>query len=401
MNDDESIGRRIAHYRKLRGMTQLALAQRASISMSLLRKVEQGSRDATPVLIAAVAKPLDVEVTVLTGQPYDFDGIRADRIHTLMPALRRALSYWDLPPEPDVPPRTRDELVADAREISRLRQADRHLQIAEQLPALLLETTTAAHQVEGTERERYFEIIAVLLFAAHSVTYKTGYQDLSTVIEDRLQWSAVQSADPLMGALAAWSRTTSLLRTGAYDVGTRLLDRVQDQIAAADDLATVSMRGPLHLRSAMLAARAGNTATADAHLDEARQISGRLGTDTDGGWHQLSFGPSNVAIHDVAAAIELGDGPRALGRAENVRLSSAVPAIRAGHHYMDLARAYLWQGRHEQALASLHQARKLAPQQTRHHPTTREVLRMLTRAHRYANEPLARFNTWIGAGSTA
>jgi transcriptional regulator with XRE-family HTH domain len=397
MNDDESIGRRIAHYRKTRRMTQVALAQHASISLSLLRKVEQGSRDATPVLVAAVAKPLDVEVTVLTGQPYDFDGRRPDRIHTLMPALRRALAFWDLPPEMHTPPRTRDEIVADARKISRLRQADRHVQIAERLPALLLETTTAVHREEGIERERYFEIMAVLLFAAHSVTYKTAYQDLSTVIEERLQWSAVQSADPLMGALAAWSRTTSLLRTGAYDVGIRLLDRVQDQIATTDDLATVSMRGPLHLRSAILAARAGNTATADAHLDEARQISGRLGTDTDGGWHQLSFGPSNVAIHDVAAAIELGDGPRALGRAENVRLSSAVPAIRAGHHYMDLARAYLWQNRTEQALASLHQARKLAPQQTRHHPTTREVLRMITRAHRHANEPLVRFNTWIGA----
>ncbi|MEU4384592.1 helix-turn-helix transcriptional regulator [Promicromonospora sp. NPDC023805] len=396
MNDDESIGRRIAHYRKTRGITQVALAQHASISLSLLRKVEQGTRDATPVLIAAVSKPLDVEVTVLTGQPYGFDGRRPDRIHALMPGLRRALAYWDLPPETHTPPRTRAEITADAREISRLRQSDRHVQIAERLPALLLETATAVHREEGTERERYFEIMAVLLFAAHSVTYKTGYQDLSTVIEERLQWSAIQSADPLMGALAAWSRTTSLLRTGAYDVGLRLLDRVQSQIATADDLATISMRGPLHLRSAILAARAGNTGTVDTHLDEARQISARLGADTDGGWHQLSFGPSNVAIHDVAAAIELGDGARALGRAENVRLSSAVPAIRAGHHYMDLARAYLWQNRNEQALASLQQARKVAPQQTRHHPTTREVLRMLTRAHRHANEPLVRFNAWVG-----
>jgi hypothetical protein len=51
-----------------------------------------------------------------------------------------------------------------------------------------------------------------------------------------------------------------------------------------------------------------------------------------------------------------------------------------------------------QALASLQRARELAPQQTRHHPTTREVVRMLVRAHRHANKPLARFNAWIGAG---
>jgi hypothetical protein len=28
----------------------------------------------------------------------------------------------------------------------------------------------------------------------------------------------------------------------------------------------------------------------------------------------------------------------------------------------------------------------------------REVLRMLIRAHRHTNKPLARFNAWIGAG---
>ena len=63
---------------------------------------------------------------------------------------------------------------------------------------------------------------------------------------------------------------------------------------------------------------------------------------------------------------------------------------------MDLSRAYLWQGRPEESLACLRRARELAPQQTRHHPTAREVLRMLVRAHRWANEPLARFSAWMG-----
>jgi len=66
---------------------------------------------------------------------------------------------------------------------------------------------------------------------------------------------------------------------------------------------------------------------------------------------------------------------------------------------MDLARAYLWHGKHEQSLASLQRARELAPQQTRHHPTTREVLRLLVRAHRSTNEPLARFSTWVGTAT--
>jgi transcriptional regulator with XRE-family HTH domain len=94
VDDDQkrSIGQRIAEARKARGLTQQTLAQRSAISVSLLRKVEQGSRDATPALTAAVAKALGVDVTSLTGQPYDQYGRRRDRIHALMPDLRRALT---------------------------------------------------------------------------------------------------------------------------------------------------------------------------------------------------------------------------------------------------------------------------------------------------------------------
>jgi hypothetical protein len=70
--------------------------------------------------------------------------------------------------------------------------------------------------------------------------------------------------------------------------------------------------------------------------------------------------------------------------------------IRVGHHHMDVARAQLWQGKTEGALLSLETAKKFAPQQTRRHPTTREVTRALVRTHRRANEPLARFSAWLG-----
>jgi len=91
-------------------------------------------------------------------------------------------------------------------------------------------TAAAAPENDETERERYFELLCVLLFAAHSVTYKTGYLDLSTVVEDRLGWAASRSSDPLMGALSAWARTASMLQNGSYDIGLRLLDRTQTEI---------------------------------------------------------------------------------------------------------------------------------------------------------------------------
>ena len=348
-----------------------------------------------------MAKALNISVNTLTGQPYDQTGRHRDRVHAQIPALRRALTYWDLPPHLEAAPRDWQALAADTEAVARQRREAGHVSLLEVLPGLLMETTAAAQGCSGHEREQLFGLLCVQLFAAHSVTNKTGYEDLSAVVEDRISWAAERSNDPLMMALAAWARTTSMLTVGAYDIGQELLVRVQDGLPRGRDEARgLNVAGPLHLRAAMLAARAGDGPTARDHLSEARRISAHLGdADGDGGYYQLSFGPSNVAIHEVAASVELGDGGTAVHRADDLHLpdTGRVPRIRIGQHFVDLSRAQLWVGDRDGALVSLHTARKLAPQQTRHHPTTREVVRMLLRAHQRSNEPLARFAGWVGA----
>jgi transcriptional regulator with XRE-family HTH domain len=399
-DEDSGTGTRIAEARKLRRMSQDDLAAKVPFSLSMVRKVEQGKRDATPAFTAAVAKALAVDVTALTGQPYDQHGHGRDRIHAAMPALRQALTYWDLSPRLDRPARPWAELKAETLAAAELRRGAQHQTLMHRLPELLLETTAAAHGAEGPENERYFELLAVQLFAAHSVTYKTGYLDLSSVVEDRIHWAASRSSDPLMGALAAWARTTSMLQNGTYDIGLALLERMQMEIQPASsdqEAVTLPVSGSLHLRSGMLAARAGDADLAKTHLNEARSIATHLGHDDhDGGWHQLSFGPANVGIHEVACSIELRDGAAAISRAKSLQIPTTLPPIRAGHHFVDLSRAQLWAGDREGALTSLYEARKLAPQQTRHLPTTREVLRMLVRAHRTNSEPLFKMVSWIG-----
>jgi transcriptional regulator with XRE-family HTH domain len=391
------IGDRIAAARKKAGLSQGDFAPRAHVSLSLLRKVEQGQRAATPAMVAACAAALNIEVAQLTGQPYDQEGRQRDPVHALLPELRRALAYWDLPPHLDEPLRPWESLVAATHQAATMRRAGQHTTLAEALPRLLLETTAAAHANPATAAERYYELLVIQLFAAHSVTHKTGYSDLSTVVEDRITWAAERCSDPLMGALAAWARTTSMLSAGAYDIGLRLLDRVQDnQLRHGTDEA-LAMSGPLHLRSAILAARAQQADTARDHLAEATRIAGHLGgVDADGGWHQLSFGPANAAVHDVAVSVELGDGGAAVSRAKALHLPPDMPKIRAGHHFVDLARAQLWVGDRDGALSSLTTARQLVPQQTRHHPMTREVAGVLVRLHRRSNEPLTRFAGWLG-----
>jgi transcriptional regulator with XRE-family HTH domain len=401
MTDDDSIGRRIAHQRKARGVTQIALAHDAGVSVSLLRKMEQGSRIASQPVVAALARALHVDSTTLTGQPYDREGPRPDRVHTAMPDLRRALAYWDLSAELGTAPRHPAELARDAAEIATLYQLDRNFEVAQRLPPLLIEAFAMVHDSDEDQRDVLFDALMGMFYAAHAVTYQAGYEDLSTIVEDRITWIAAQSGDPVMKAFASWVRTTSLMRLGAYDAGLRILDRSLADVdpGSHEDPAALRMVGSLHLRSAILAARANRPDEAVAHVAEARQAAAHTGPDTDNDWRNLAFGRTNVEIHAVASAVESGDGPGALALADELRFSDDVVRrlpIRVGHHHMDVARAQLWQGRTDSALLSLEKAKKFAPQQTRRHPTTREVTRVLVRAHRRANEPLARFNAWLG-----
>ncbi|GAB2481298.1 helix-turn-helix transcriptional regulator [Promicromonospora xylanilytica] len=400
--DDELIGKRIAAHRKQRGMTQIALAQAATISVSMLRKVEQGERDCSQSTLASVARALRVDAGVLTGQPYDTEEPQRDRIHRYIPDLRRALNSWDLPIELGHRPRPLSDLEADATEVAHKLQLGRNRRLAEILPSLLTEAFAMVHATDDEqERDALGRVLLAYAHAAHTVAHQTGYEDLAASVEDRIQWIASFTNDPAAKGFAAWMRTTSIMRDALYEPGLRLLDTVRAEIepGSRQNDAALLATGSLHLRSSLLAGRAGDLALAMDHVEEARQISTHLTTDTDNDWQHMAFGPSNVAIYRVASAVESGDGPRALALAEETRLPDHMLTrlpTRVAHHHTDLARAYFWQGKHDKSLQSLMVAKQAAPQQTRHHPAVREVTNLLVRTHRRSNEPLARFRAWLG-----
>ncbi|MGO9294462.1 MAG: XRE family transcriptional regulator, partial [Streptosporangiaceae bacterium] len=183
-----------------------------------------------------------------------------------------------------------------------------------------------------------------------------------------------------------------------------LMDQVRSDLG--DDLSAMSkpalsVYGSAHLRSAVIAARAAKTSgpgyaqEAWAHIDAARLVAGRIGADRDD--YGLAFGPSNVAQHEVSIAVEMEDGEEAVKRSRTVRLGPAVPPVRRGHHCIDLARGYVMTGDHARGLRCLQEARRIAPQQTRHHPMVRETVLAIAAA-RQAREDLSMFATWLGVG---
>ena len=388
MDAGEAIGRRIAHARKLRGLTQLGLAGRAHVSKSLIAQVESGHKPATPSLVAAVSSALDVDITDLTGQPYRGTDARSDRIYAAIPQIRQALVYWDIPPILDVPPRPLDDLEAEAQEVRRLRAQASYVELGAVLPALLKELTVHAHQARDAERTRAFRLLTDAYTAVDSMAYKLGYMDLFALAVERMSWAARQADDPMLGPISAIRRSSAFLATGAWDGGLRLLDRAGREIDEnlADLPGALPVLGTVHLRSAIMAARGGRASPAWDGISRAREISVRIGRETHD--YGLQFGPANVAIHEVATAVELGDADEAIRRGASLELPASLPHERSSHHYIDLSRAWLWQRDHVKALACVTKAEQLAPQRTRYHPMARETVARLLDIHRRMPEPL-------------
>jgi transcriptional regulator with XRE-family HTH domain len=401
--DEDRIGARVAAIRKLRGWTARELARRASVSYSLLTKVESGAAPASPAFIGAVARALRVDVPRITGQPYTEPRGRYAALQASMEPLRRVLLAYDVPLAPDVPVRPAVELEADVRAASLLGRQARYVQLAGMLPVLLEELQAAVFQAGEAERPWLFALLAEAYGGASGIAHQLGYLDLRALVLDRVEWASRQSGDPLRVARTQWSRGVSLLGAAAYDQGLTLMERTRAELGGdmgQMDEAARSVYGSLHLRSAVLAARAGRRADADAHLAEARDLS--AGVPEGANHYGMEFGPANVGLHRVSAAVELADGTLAVTRAERFERAghlAVLPAVRIGQYRLDVARAWLYHGDGRRALRALQAGRRAAPQLIRVHPMVRETVRVIAHSETRPSEDLRSFAAWLGIES--
>jgi transcriptional regulator with XRE-family HTH domain len=402
MTNRVGVGPRVAAIRKTRGWTARELARRARVSYSLLTKAETGAVPATPALIGAVARALGVDITRITGQPYDEPG-GAATLQAAVAPLRRALLAYDLPPETDAGPRSADELRAEVVAVSLLGRQARYLQLSQRLPGLLDELQVAIAAAGEPDRPALYALLAEAYGGISGLAHQLGYTDLRALTLDRIEWAARLSGDPLRVARTQWSRGASLLGAAAYDHGLALMERTRAEIggdAADPDERARSVYGSLHLRSAVLAARAGRRQQSDAHLAEAQDVAATV--DAGANHYGMEFGSANVALHAVSAAVEMADGALALTRAGEVERAGQLgnlPPVRVGHYYIEIARAWLYHGDSRRALGALQRARRVAPQQARVHPMVRDAVRAIAHAEPRPSEELRSFAAWLGIDS--
>jgi transcriptional regulator with XRE-family HTH domain len=387
-----AVGRRIAYYRSVvrPRMTQRQLADAACLSLGAIRKIERGERGVSDATLDSIAEALGVDPSRLRT---DRDAVHT-RVHDALPKLSAAIAAYDLPD--DGPVRPLPELRAAVAEASRWRLSAQYTRIARTLPELLAELARAFHTTHPGERSHVAGLLVTAYRTADAVAYKYGAHDLSARLIDLMRWAAPETGDPLLEMSVAYVRTETFFAARAHAAGLRALEQALDIAPAPADRPAIAARGALHMRAAVIAGRAGNTAAATAHLGQAAALAAQVPEGVYGG---TAFGPDSVRIHDVSVAVSLGNDHvhRALDIARQWKPPTGLPAERRSGYYIELARAQLWSGHADDAFTSLKTARAIAPQHTREHPWVREDAATLRRLKRADAEALTAFTQWCAA----
>ena len=393
MDDATPLGERIAYYRRRRGLSQVKLAGLLGRSESWLSQVERGVRSIDRIsVLTQVAAALNVPVTELSPDPLVQEHAGE---HPTVRAVRLALSDQGslalLFGEPDggKPPdlaglRTR---AARAWELT---HASRYEELGELLPALIQDCEAACRRLAGADRRAAFQVAAYAYQAVAATMSKLRHVDAAWVAGDRSITAAERGEAPLLAAAGAFriahgflsgGQTTEALYT-ALSAAAALENQVPD---GPPEL--VALWGALNQAAAVIATRASEEETARECMRKAEDAARRIGADRND--FETEFGQTNVALHAVGIAVELGDAGEAIRRAATVDVSG-LSIERRARFQLDVARAYAQRRKVADTVRTLEEAEALTPEQVRSHPMVREMVRDLLRGERRSVNPALR-----------
>lgn len=388
--DEHGVGARLRRLRKIRGLTQYQLAAATHFSLSLVKKVEQGSTPASAAFVTAAARTLAVTPAHLYGvdeQPVEQTQAEAVGIGF----LRSALDAYD-DPEPEGDPMSLATVERRLQNVGRQLQGMRYAEAAGQLPNLLQHAYVLA-DTSGRAGERGKAVLHDAYRMAATLAGRFRQGDLAAIASERHIRLAPSTGDPLRIAISAFHRSSRHLQHGDYRTGLRILDRAHEHVTDTTNGRAIGVQ--LDLRSAVMVARSGDTDAADGYLSRARaQIDQYQPPATP--YYNIDASALNTAIHWCAAPVENYDGAEAVRRSQHVTIDDPNRPERVAHHHIDMGRAWMLYGNREQTLANLNAARRIAPFNTRNHPSVRETVLALAEADRRATDSLASFARWAG-----
>jgi hypothetical protein len=314
-------------------------------------------------------------------------------------AVREAV-VWPATPQADSVPPPLEDLRASVDLAFRLDLASRRSILGATLPGLIGDAEHLVGHVSGDTTVQALRVLADVYGIACWTLIKADDAQVAWVAAERSLHAARRANDPLRIAIATRCLSEAHMRAGRLDVATRIATEAPLRLSAVPDEdmdGALSVRGAALLSAAASAARAQDEHDAREALAAANACARQLGEDrTDLG---IAFGPTNVAIHRVVVAIELGDAKAARRYADQVDLAPLPTWLgeRRSRFLIDLARAQAQMRDDIEALRTLLRAENTAPEEARSHRLTRGLVReLLSRERRSSSPGLRAFATRCG-----
>lgn len=394
----QRIGERVRFYRVAANKTQPVIAGLAGITVDYLYQIERGTKLPTISVLADLARVLEQPVDALlhaeSATPSrPAPGTAGDELHRALTLPVTACRPVDLGELSD---------GIGAAWHTWQTSPQRYSQLTRDLPRLITAVEGALQTVRGDDkaqdRGRLYRNAADLYALVRTVTKRLGRVDLSLLAADRAIRAGEAADDPLRLAVSRWNLAQVLLADKEPESAeTVALHGAKElkAVTADDDLDAVALRGSLLLVAAIAAARRGDQWTAYDRVRLVEPLARRTG-ERNTLW--TAFGPTNVKMFAVSVAVETGDTAEGLRLAEQVSYDRSPSIERRVAFLLDQAKGYEQRRDFAGALMMVSAAERQAPEDVRHRPAARAVLRQLVqRGRRNVAGEAARLATRVGA----
>ncbi|OAA25201.1 putative transcriptional regulator [Frankia sp. EI5c] len=403
MTDEPAPGTHLQNLRRRRGLSQEGLAERAGLSVSTIRKIEQGG-NARLETFHILARALDVETSSLfeSGSPAPVAEHEESNKLNLLP-LRQALTpmiglagavTFGAEPAAEAPEATLRAALSEA--VGRYR-ADDFEAVAAMLPRMIRQSHALVDRAADEERATLVRLRAEIfqlagLFLTQVRQYDLAYAAIRDAIGD-----ATTVGDNLTAAFAAISQAWLFIRQGRFvdaeslagDIATKIEPRMST--ATDEDL---SAWGWLLLRGSAAAIRNNRQDSSDDFLSLADVAASRISAARAPDHHNqylTTFGPAVVAMKRAESMMVMGDARGVLRLAESIPYprSRRYRSDNLSRHLLDVATAHTVLRDYKDATDVLVHLRKNAPEWLRHQRKGKDVLITLLHSRkRSLNEEL-------------
>ncbi|SCK38904.1 Helix-turn-helix domain-containing protein [Streptomyces sp. WMMB 714] len=360
---DTGVGRRIAYWRELRGLTQSDFGRLMGQSRRWVQDLEGGQRQSDPRLsvLARAAESLRVPLERLVT------GASTTRPATALPPSVAALADSLHSPASGNAVTVR-ELQRRVDYCCRAWASTHYAAAARDLPDVIADAhaTATGSGEAGLLLSRAYQLTASLLFKYGALTRVPA-----VLAADRALAAASASGNPVAIGAAARRVARGLIHqqrpaaASEYAKATATTLRPALEQAGVAGLSTLGM---LYLVAAVgVSGHDRSPATvADATqlLAQAGEIAERQGPH---GADYTSFGATNVALHEVDVLLRLDDAWSAVEAAQNIppQAVGALGRERQARHLVSTARARALTRSREAAVRDLLEAERLAPEEVR------------------------------------